>query len=123
MPTISEDWHAKKERQDAYINAFLEAKPHTIDGSYDVLRARLWALGLRGDYLDSEMRQAVARKADRTNPPGNYAQVVVIERDCKTTKRFRFNSIESADKAVELLRKQPNVLLATRQRDGRDLGV
>jgi len=62
MPTVDSDWHAKKERQDAMINAFLEAKPHTIDGSHDVLRARLWGLGLRGDYLDAEVRQAVGRK-------------------------------------------------------------
>ena len=60
--SVSEDWHAKKERQDAFIQAYLDAKPHSIDDSEDVLRARLFGLGLRGDYLAAEVRQAVGRR-------------------------------------------------------------
>lgn len=60
--SVSENkWRELKERQDACINAF-------IDGSFNsenVLRARLRELGLWGDYLESEVKQAVARKPTR----------------------------------------------------------
>lgn len=59
--TVSESkWRELKERQDAMINEFLDG----VD-SEDVLLARLYGLGLRGDYLESEVRQAKARKHGR----------------------------------------------------------
>ena len=63
--TYVEDWHAKKEKQDAIVQNFIQAKPGDIDSSESVLMARLSGLGLRGDYLASEVRQAMARRHDR----------------------------------------------------------
>ena len=63
--TVSEDWHAKRERQDAMIEAFIQAKPGDVDASESVLMARLKGLGLHADILASETRQAIARRADR----------------------------------------------------------
>ena len=63
--TVASDWHAKKEKQDAYVQNFIEANPGDIDASESVLMARLKGLGLCGDYLASEVRQAMARRHDR----------------------------------------------------------
>jgi hypothetical protein len=59
--TIAESkWHENKEKQDAMVNEFIAGHD-----SVEVLKARLYGLGLRGDYLESELAQAVARKATR----------------------------------------------------------
>ena len=65
MPTVSEGWHVKKEMQDAIIDGFINAQSGSIDASESVLMARLSGLGLRGDYLASEVRQAMARRHNR----------------------------------------------------------
>src|SRR3954471_23290661 len=60
--TVSESaWRELKEKQDAMVEEFING----IDSEH-VLRARLYGLGLRGDYLESEVRQAIARRATRT---------------------------------------------------------
>lgn len=61
MRDVSEDWHAKKERQDAIVTEFINGPD-----SEEVLKARLYGLGLRGSYLEDEVRQAVGRKITRT---------------------------------------------------------
>ena len=69
--TVAEDWHAKKELQDAYVQQFIDAKPGDVDASESVLMARLSGLGLRGDYLMAEWRQATVRRFDRLQAIGN----------------------------------------------------
>lgn len=64
MPTVADDWHVKKEMQDAIIDSYINAAPTSIDASESVLMARLSGLGMRGDYLASEVRQAMARRHD-----------------------------------------------------------
>lgn len=106
-------WKQNKETQDRYVDEFINGTD-----SEDILRARLCGLGLRGDYLASEVHQAVARKADRY--PARHrkfiSMIMVMERG-RQTEYIRFINPESANKAIELLRKQPNVMLASRCTD------
>ena len=60
-------WDELKRLQDQYVNEFINSSTpyHTAF----ILRWRLESLGLRGEYLDQEVRQAVARKAAQPHPP------------------------------------------------------
>lgn len=112
MPTQSESlWRANKERQDQCVQDYLNG----ID-SEDVLRARLYGLGLRGDYLESEMRFANTFKVERTPAPKIIYMVMVMERG-RIPEYIRFINEASAIFAVGLLRKQPGVIFASRATD------
>lgn len=66
MPTISESlWPDKKERIARYVEDYIKAAPRTIDASEDVLTARLFGLGLRGQDLYLEVHKACLDKYDK----------------------------------------------------------
>jgi hypothetical protein len=66
MPTVAESlWLEKRERIEQCCKDFIEAKPLSIDDSIDVLRARLFGLGLRGQDLDITVRKANTDKFER----------------------------------------------------------
>lgn len=70
MPTIAEPlWREKQERVALAIKDFVEAIPRSIDDSPDVLAARLFGYGLRGQDLALELREASQRKFDRQKCP------------------------------------------------------
>lgn len=50
-------WKEQKAKQDRIIEEYLNGTDNK-----DVLMARLYGLGLRGDYLTAEVNQAVGRK-------------------------------------------------------------
>jgi hypothetical protein len=110
MPTVSENWDAKKVRQDAIIEAFIQG-----DDSPDVLRARLFGLGLRSDYLAAEVFQATGRRQARLAALNKEPlfRVLVFEQG-REPQVIRFMNSEAAENAIHLLRKQPNVQLASR---------
>ena len=63
MPTVAEPiWPEQDERRALCVKQFIEARPNDIDDSEDVLRARLFALGMRGHDLQM---QVYAAKIDR----------------------------------------------------------
>jgi hypothetical protein len=63
MPTVSEStWLDRKERIEQTISDFVGAKRLSIDDSVDVLSARLFGLGLRGQDLKTEVRLAEMEK-------------------------------------------------------------
>lgn len=65
MPTVSEPtWRDIQERAERVIKEFVEAKHFSVDDSADVLRARLFAYGLRGDDLKSAVRLAEEKKRE-----------------------------------------------------------
>jgi hypothetical protein len=66
MPTISEPiWREKQERVEQAIKDFIEAERHSVDDSEDVLRARLFGFGLRGEDLHLEVHRACLAKLER----------------------------------------------------------
>jgi hypothetical protein len=66
VPTISESlWSDKKERIARYVEDYIKAAPRTIDASEDVLTARLFGLGLRGQDLYLEVHKASLDKYDK----------------------------------------------------------
>lgn len=115
MPTVSEDWHWQKAKQDAMVEDFILGNDST-----DVLSARLFGLGLRGDYLKAEVRQADERREEHREAARRYwrpttFRVIVFERGRKS-QIIRFISEDAASNAINLLRKQPDVQLAVRTR-------
>lgn len=68
MPTISEPtWQEREERQKQVIKDYIEAKHNEIDDSVDVLRARLFALGMRGEDLRLYLQVAQCEKWNHRN--------------------------------------------------------
>lgn len=64
MPTVAEPiWPGKEERRTLCITEFVRARPGDVDDSLDVLRARLFGLGLRLDDLRLEVSRAQEMKA------------------------------------------------------------
>lgn len=106
MPTVSEDWHAKKEKQDAILKRYVGGEL-----SLAVLEASLYALGLRNDYLASEVRFAITSRFQVVKR--NIKPVKIIVMECgRDPQCLRFTNLESADNAIKLLRKQPEIMLA-----------
>lgn len=71
MSTVSEPiWPERDERIEIAVRQFVEAKPREVDDSSDVLSARLFGYGLRGQDLRSKMYDAVAAKQERQRCPG-----------------------------------------------------
>lgn len=69
--TISEPiWPERDERIKIAVQQFVAAKPRDIDDSEDVLRARLFGYGLRGQDLQSEFNHARLAKFERLKCPG-----------------------------------------------------
>lgn len=67
MPTISEPiWRDKEERIAQAIKDYIESKPGSIDYSEEVLRARLFAAGRRGQDLETDLRLANQDKFHKT---------------------------------------------------------
>lgn len=113
MPTISEPlWPEQDEKTSRIVNDFLGG----VD-SEAVFKARLYGNGLRGQDLDMIMRETLHVFAQKNlllhRGYYNPTKVLVMERD-GTRNTLRFKDTASAGKAVELLRRQPNVLFACR---------
>lgn len=71
MPTIAEPiWPECDARIKQAVVDFVTAKPREIDDSEDVLTARLFGLGLRGQDLRAEVYAAVVAKQERQKCPG-----------------------------------------------------
>jgi len=71
MPTIAEPlWPERHARVAQAIREFVEAAPRSIDDSEDVLSARLFGLGLRGQDLYLEVHHAALQKFERQKCPG-----------------------------------------------------
>lgn len=71
MPTVAEMiWPERDERIRICVQQFVEASPRDIDDSEDVLKARLFGLGLRGQDLQLEFRNACLVKFERQKCPG-----------------------------------------------------
>lgn len=112
MPTVSEDWHAKKEKQDAILKRYVAG-----EFGFFAMKASYFALGLRGDSLSHEVRRAkLLRESKEVDTGTNWPPIVevfVMEYG-RQPQYLRFVSSDAADNAIKLLRKQPNVALATR---------
>lgn len=112
MPTISEpEWPAREQRTARYVDEFVHNQDVTCQPS--VLRALLFGNGLRGEELENTVECAVKRRDLIKAKPLQPTKVLVLERDGKRHE-FRFNTDFNAGRAVEVLRKQPNVLFASR---------
>jgi len=111
MPIVSEPlWPEKDEKTNQIVKDFLEGTD-----TENVFRARLYGNGLRGQDLILIVHEALhitmqARLAHKDYEP---TKVLVMERGGEKNT-IRFKDSKSAGKAVELLRKQPNVLFACR---------
>jgi hypothetical protein len=77
MPTVAESmWLARKERVDEAVRDFVKAARGSVDDSVDVLSARLFGAGLRGQDLKSQVRLAEMEKSEHKGyygcslPPG-----------------------------------------------------
>ena len=112
MPTVSEPvW---KDREDK-IKAIIADYKSGVD-SEAVFKARLHGQGIRGDELttlfnaitDERINDSIAARTE-FEPKA----VLVLEHD-GTKNIIRFYTADTAAKAVELLRKQPNVRFACR---------
>lgn len=112
MPTISEPlWPENDEKINSIVADFIAG----VD-SADVFKARLFGCNLRGEDLTSVFNVAMDVVVERelafkANQVGD--KVLVMERGGGTAT-LRFRSSFYAGRAVELLRKQPNVLFACR---------
>lgn len=112
MPTISEPLWPE---QDDKINAIVADFINGVD-TEGVFKARLFGTGLRGQDLtsiynvtmDAVIEKGLARVA-RYEP----RKVLVMERG-GATRTINFKDAHCAANAVELLRRQPNVLFAAR---------
>lgn len=70
MPTVAESREPERtERIAQSVKEFIEARPLTINDSEDVLRARLFSLGLRGTDLSLEVSRAKMKKFERNQIP------------------------------------------------------
>lgn len=112
MPTISEPlWPEKDEKTNRIVKDFLDG----VD-TEAVFKARLHGNGLRGQDLNLIVNEALYIVVQRKLSHSSYhnpTKVLVMERGgAQTTLRFKDSF--HAGRAVELLRKQPNVLFACR---------
>lgn len=111
MPTVSEPvWTETAVRIERIKLDFING----VD-TEAVLSARLFGAGLRGQDLDAEIVMAKYAKLDKHHMKPEPMNVLVMERDGKSTI-LRFINAEAAGVAVKLLRKQPNILFASRVR-------
>ncbi len=70
MPTVAEStWLETRERIQQASQDFINARFRDIDDSEDILAARLFALGLRGQDLKAEVYRAAALKFERLRCP------------------------------------------------------
>lgn len=112
MPTISEStWPEREQRTARYVDEFVHNQDITCQPS--ILKALLFSNGLRGEDLESAVACAVKKRELLKAQPNKPTKVLVLERDGTRTE-FRFNTDFNAGRAVEVLRKQPNVLFASR---------
>lgn len=112
MPTISEPlWPENDEKINRIVADFIAG----VD-SEAVFKARLFGCNLRGEDLTSVFNVAMDAVIERRmafNARYEPSKVLVMERG-GVTNTIRFKSSFYAGRAVELLRKQPNVLFACR---------
>lgn len=109
MPTISEpQWPIQDEKTQAIIEDFLQGHD-----SATVFGARLYGNGMRGEDLRITTGRAIKLKAERDTKPEHPAKVLVMERDGNSAT-LRFINAYYAGRAVEMLRRQPNVIFANR---------
>lgn len=110
MPTISEPLGPEKE---AKIEAIIQDYMQGIDND-EVFKARLFGQGLRGAELARIHYGTLQTKYQASaKVQGELRAVLVLEVD-GTSSTIRFNTPDAAGKAVELLRRQPNVRFACR---------
>lgn len=108
MPTVSEpQWPIQDEKTQAIIEDFLQGHD-----TYTVFRARLFGVGLRSEDLRAVVRQSIELKEARM-PAEKPSKVLVMERGGAHTT-LRFTNDFHAGRAVEMLRRQPNVIFANR---------
>ena len=70
MPTVAEStWLETRERIQQCVKDFVDARFRDIDDSEDILSARLFGLGLRGQDLKSEVYRAAELKFERLRCP------------------------------------------------------
>jgi len=112
MPTISEPvWPEVDEKINRIVADFMDG----LD-SPDVFKARLFGCNLRGQDLTAAYNVAVGAKINKgleVNKRVAACKVLVMERG-GANNTLRFRDSHYAGRAVELLRKQPNVLFACR---------
>jgi hypothetical protein len=71
VPTVSEPtWPERDDRIKIAVQQFVKAKSREVDDSEDVLKARLFGLGLRGQDLELEFSRAKTKKFERLKCPG-----------------------------------------------------
>lgn len=115
MPTISESpWPDLKDKKQLILDQYINAAPHSVDDSEDVLRARLFGLGYRlKSSVDTEVNLANMAKREKRGVMERQNTIMVMENGREPVK-IRFKDAAAADNAIELLRRQPNVRLATK---------
>lgn len=110
MPTISEpQWPIQDEKTQGIIEEYLQGHD-----TVEVFKARLYGNGLRGEDMLITVGRAIKLRAERDGK--KYVaptKVLVMERDGRQST-IRFNTDFNAAKAVEMLRRQPHVLFASR---------
>lgn len=75
MPSIGEPtWRSLKERREQCVRDFHAAIPGTVSYSPDVLAARLFGLGLRGQDLKAEVRLAEMERLRATRRIPNHEE-------------------------------------------------
>lgn len=109
MPTVAEPQGPIKDAKRTLIIADFLANLDPVE----VFRARLFGTGLRGHELGQTMRHALQIKYEQEGRPKHPCKVLVMERDGRQST-IRFSTDFHAGRAVEMLRRQPNVLFASR---------
>ena len=112
MPTVSEPtwWTDIEERRAKALIMYLDGEINDT-----VLRASLFAAGMRDQDLDAIVKLAQMELLEKQPKKVEPVNVLVLKRD-RTSATLRFNNADSAANAVKLLRKQPDILFVTRVR-------
>jgi hypothetical protein len=88
MPTVAEStWLETRERIQQAVKNFVEARFRDIDDSEDILSARLFALGLRGQDLKAEVYRAATLKFERLRCPSTLKVCISMKMGGKCNQR------------------------------------
>lgn len=105
MPTQAEsDYELKKDRYRRAVDDFISDRDNM-----NVFRARLHGIGYRGAEITTEVDLALMTKAERAKPK-KYS--VIIMAKGRPLQSIPFDTINNAEQALRLLRKQSSVRLA-----------
>lgn len=113
MPTISESpWPDLKDKKQLILDQYINATPHSVDDSEDVLRARLFGLGYRlKSSVDTEVNLANMAKQLKRKVMVQHHTIMVMERG-REPELFRFRNEHCATFVIEMLRGRRNVMFA-----------